>query len=183
MLRLGSMTAQASLTFFADNWRYAKGTEDKAATAITAWMVRGTNYALMTATGLHAHPRNYANADVGVALVAADAEGNVLMSREAYGLGAFAADVSPARWGMSRNSMLPPDPWCWAGIYDNLVGQSIDVPAEVPWSCIKGMQCNPEAVLLHYVEPAIYIYNVIPSWLGKTRFRRNVGQGPQRGRE
>jgi hypothetical protein len=59
--------------------------------------------------------------------------------------------------------MLPPKPWCWEGICDAIGEQPIDMPAEVPWSCIKVMECNPDTVVLRYVEPAFY--NLTPNWL------------------
>jgi hypothetical protein len=139
---------------FRGDWRYAKGAEDKAATAITAWMVRDTNYAFVIAIGLHTHPRNYADAEMGVALVAADTQGDRLMSRDARGLGAVDADINPSRWGASHNSVLPPEPWCWRRIYDTIDGKPIDVPAEVPWSCIEGVECDPDTMVHHYVGPA-----------------------------
>jgi hypothetical protein len=58
--------------------------------------------------------------------------------------------------------MLLPKPWCWAGICDKIRGVPIDVPAEVLWSCVKGMDCDPTSVVLHYVEPACY--NPTPEW-------------------
>jgi hypothetical protein len=65
--------ASVSELLFEDNWRYSKGAEAKAAIVMTSWLVREAEYAFMIASGLHTYPRNYADAGVGVALVAEDA--------------------------------------------------------------------------------------------------------------
>jgi hypothetical protein len=60
---------------------------------------------------------------------------------------------------------VPPNPWSWEGIYDDILGQPVDVVADVPWALNKGMECNPEAVVLQYDELAIYCPS--PAWLNR----------------
>jgi hypothetical protein len=62
----------------------------------------------MIASGMRTYPCNYAEISTGVALVAADAKGNVIMARDACGLGNPGMDVSPARWSLSHGGEKPP---------------------------------------------------------------------------
>jgi hypothetical protein len=157
--------ASISELLFKDNWRYAKGTEDKAAIVMTAWVVREVEYAVMIAAGPHTYPSNYSETGVGVALVAADAQGDAIVAKDAYGLGDPETDVSPARWSLSHGGKRPPETWAWAGVYDDVLGQPVNVAADIPRARIPGVMCDPEAVSLDYQGSKIY--SLSPGWLNR----------------
>jgi hypothetical protein len=146
-----------------DEWRYMKSDNYDAAKATTKWLVRDSKYVLVISSGTRNYPRNYAHTGVGVGLCAADAQGVRAMSSDAHGLGPKGAtDVSPPRWGPAHGRVEAPKPWSFS-YNPNVIGQTMDAPVDVPWSLVPAMACNPESIVLTYVEPAFY--DPQPAWL------------------
>jgi hypothetical protein len=75
--------ASIATLLYKDNWRYAKGSKDKPAIAIAGWVVREMEYAFVIQDGTHMFPQNYSETSMGLALVAADAQGKAIMARDA----------------------------------------------------------------------------------------------------
>jgi hypothetical protein len=146
----------------ARGWHYVECDNYDAAKAIAAFLVRDAKYALVITSGARNYPRNYARTGVGVELWAADAQGVRLTSADAHGVGSQNTDISPPRWSPAHDHVTPPQPWRHS--FDaNILKQTMAAPADVPWGLIPAMTCDPDSIVLKYVEPAFD--DPQPSWL------------------
>jgi hypothetical protein len=119
----------------------------------------------VTQDGTRTFPRNYSETSVGLALVAADAQGKAIMARDACGLGNPGADISPVRWRWGHDRKKPPEEWAWPAGDDDILGQPLDIPAATLWALIPGVVCDPVAVHLDYRGRNVCA--ISPDWLNK----------------
>jgi hypothetical protein len=101
-----------------DGWHYCGSSTSEAGNAMTACLMRDTQYAMMIAHGARTLPRNYSATEMGRALRTADASGRCLWAKDANRIGDATADISPPRWLGGRRGVHPPVEWCAAYMRD-----------------------------------------------------------------